>query len=220
MVPRIARQPQPQQSRADRFRLRRVRARMLATIPAEDLPAVFHIQLQQRPRRQHQQRRQPRGDKIEHIVHPRGHKSDVLVRRLHIAKHRIHRVHGLVEKAERRAADRQKQHWRDHAVRRVLRHGLHRRLGHALSGLVQTPMLQRRIDLHALVPQRLRREDLSAHHALHRQPQPDAHARAAPEEQRRKGRSDQCRQDPDTGSGGPLTAGRLRKKAAEQPFQQ
>ena len=76
-------------------------------------------------------------------------------------------------------------------------------------------MLQRRIDLHALVPQRLRREDLSAHHALHRQPQPDAHARAAPEEQRRKGRSDQCRQDPDTGSGGPLAAGRLRKKAAK-----
>ena len=209
---------------------------MLAAIPAEDLPAVFHIQLQQPPRRQHQQRRQPRGDKIEHIVHPRRHKSDVLVRRLHIAKHRIHRVHGLVEKAERRAADRQKQHWRDHAVRRVLRHGLHRRAhhaariqprhvasddhGHGLSGLVQTPMLQRRIDLHALVPQRLRREDLSAHHALHRQPQPDAHARAAPEEQRRKGRSDQCRQDPDTGSGGPLAAGRLRKKAAEQPFQQ
>ena len=87
VVPRIARKAHIQKARADRLRLRGVRARVLVAVAAEYLPAVFHVHAQKSARREHQQCRDARRQIVRNIIRLRRHKADVLIRRLDVAEH-------------------------------------------------------------------------------------------------------------------------------------
>ena len=50
VVPRVAREAHIQKARADRLRLRGVRARVLVAVAPEDAPAVLRVQAQNRAR--------------------------------------------------------------------------------------------------------------------------------------------------------------------------
>ena len=116
VIPRVAREAHIQKARADRLRLCGVRARVLVAVAAEYLPAVFHVHAQKSARREHQQCRDARRQIVRNIIRLCRHKADVLIRRLDVAEHRVHRIHSLVEKAQRRAADGKVQQRCDHAV--------------------------------------------------------------------------------------------------------
>ena len=236
VVPRVAREAQAEQARADRLRLRGVRARVPVPVAPEDAPAVLRVQAQNRARGQQKQRRQPRGDEIQHIVRLRRDEADIFIRRLHIAEHRVHRVDGLVEKAQRRAAEREIQKRRDDAVGRVFRHSLDGGPGDArgvqprgiaaddhayrLLRVREASRLQGGIDAHALLPQRSDREDLPAHHALEREAQIDGHPLRAIEDERREPRRDENRAQPDARAREDLAARCPGKQRAEPPLEQ
>ena len=208
---------------------------MLPAVTAEDPPACRRIQSHQAARRQHQKRRQPRRDVIHHVVGPGGYQTDVLIGRLHIPQHGVHGVHRLVEKAQRRAADGQKQQRRYHAVGGVLRHRLHGGAGHGgvvqpvgvpphdhgdgVAGGRQIAALQRVIDLHGLVPQGLDRQDLPAHHTLQRQTQPRADQPAQPQQSRRDGGGHDDHRAPQDRACRPLTGGRFGADVPQRPLQ-
>ena len=203
VVPRVSRQPEAKQPRAHGLGLRGVGACVLVAVAPEDPPAVFHIQPQKKARSQQKKRGEPRGQEIEKIIHFCGHQPDVFVGRLRVAEHGVHGVDCLVEKSERRAADGEKQKRRNHAVGRIFRDGLDGSSGDTLliepvrvaaddhgNGLLRVGKragLQRGIDLHTLVAQRFRSENLPAHDALKRQPQPDGKLLREKQQKRRHG---------------------------------
>ena len=78
-----------------------------------------------------------------------------------------------------------------------------------MAGGRQIPAFQRVIDLHALVPQGLDRQDLPAHHALQRQTQP----------QSRDGGGYDDHRAPQDRARRPLTGGRFGAAAPQRPLQ-
>ena len=235
MVPGVPRQTQAQQARAHRLRLRGVRAGVVVPVPAEDPPAVSAVHPQQRARRQHQQGGQTGGKVVHHIVHLRRSKADIPIGRLYVTQHGIHGIDRLIEEPQGRASDGQEHHGRHHAVGGILRHRLHRRPGdarpvqpggipahdhaHRIARALGIPGGQGPVDLHALRPQGLRRQDLPAHDALHRQPKPGTDAPAQPQQKGRDpggNRGDQHPQDPSRQT---LPLRSRRENAAQQLLQ-
>ena len=155
---------------------------MFPPVPPKNLPCLFPVHPAQERSGDHQQSGNPSRDVIDHIVCFRRGSSDIKIGFLFISKHRIHRVDRLVGKSKGRAADQQKQKRRDHAVGRILRDGLHRRLCHSLCiQTVRVPShdhgnrLSRRrkilffqfpTDFHTLCLKRSRRQDLIAPEAF------------------------------------------------------
>jgi hypothetical protein len=187
-------------------------------------------------RQRHEHARDARGEEVQNVVQPRGGGAEVAVPLAAVAHHGVHGVDGLVQKAQRRAAEQQVEQRGDDAVGGVLGHGLDRglrdaRLGeragvpahdpaHLRPREGQIARRERVVDLHALFFEALRREQLEAPEALEREPRPDAHA---PEPAQKKERRDERHGQHQRGQHPARQAlARLRRgeDAAQQLFQQ
>ena len=172
---------------------------MLFPIPPEDPPGVLPVVARRRAAQAHEHPGDAGGEKVERVVQPRRRPAEVEIAVIFVAHHGVHGVDRLVEHTQGRAAQGQEDEGGDHPVGGVLRHGLHRRLGHA--GLVQ-PLgvpphnhghgvpragqvsgLEGLVHLVALVPQGLGGQQLIAQQRLRRESQPGAEQAAPPQQQ-------------------------------------
>ena len=146
-----------------------VGALVILSVPLKDTPRVFSIKSCGTGRQTHEYARQTGRDPVHHIVQLGRRPAKVAIPVILVPYHRIHGIDGLVEHSQGRPPQGQAQKRRDHAVRGVLCHGLHRRFGDAgpvqpvcipshdhgdrPPGLFQGPVPQGQVDLYALVLQ-------------------------------------------------------------------
>lgn len=200
VIPCVSGQSDAQQTGAHGLCLCGVGAGVLSPVTAEYPPAVYRVKSQQPARRQHQQRGQACGKVIHDVIRPCRDQTNIFVGRFYISQHGVHRVDRLIEEAQRRAAQRQKQQRRHHAVRGIFRYSFHCRTGHrrviqrrgipahdhgdCIPRPADIAALQCTVDLHALITQRLDSQYLPAHHTFNCQSQPQTDPFTQPQQQR------------------------------------
>ena len=115
-------------ARAGRLGLPGVRAFVTVSVAPANTQRISVVQPQHARRRDQTDGSQPRGNKVENIIHTSGKLAEILIFVVVVAHHRVERVDRLIQQPQRRAADQQKYERRDHAVGRVFCNCLNCRL--------------------------------------------------------------------------------------------
>ena len=149
---------------------------MLPPVALKNLHGIFSVISADLRDKHHKQAGNSRRNEVQNIIQPGREGPEPSIPVIDVPDHGIHRIDGLVEKSPRSSADHQKNQRRHNAVRGVFRDGLDRRLcdschiqffcipphnhGDCLSGSSKISGLHLPVNLHALIPERSRRQNL------------------------------------------------------------
>ena len=183
----------------------------------------------------HQNSRQPGGHKIQNVVQFRGGRAKILVLRGAVAHHGVQGAHRLERHAQGQTAQKEEDQGGDHPVAGVLRHRLHRRLGHPAPiqdrgvpahdpgdgrpGPLQVAGFQGGIHRHGLHLQVPGGQELEGKPHLHPPGQPGRGYAAQPEEQDTPSAEQHRHQQDQRPPGDPLPCMRLGKRPAQERLQ-